>query len=138
MDWKQLLAAVSNHVNQNLEQMDSDNKLRVSRMSDRLKMNDPEIQGPRLPESTPEEDDANQRLMGMVVGSIGGPSGIASAFAPAVEKAGAQAVAESISNPMEKLIRGQQGISRGADYVDRFAEQAKQVKMDRLKKFLGR
>jgi hypothetical protein len=138
MDWKQLLSDLNKHLEENARQSNNNVKVASNNMWDRIKMRDPEVQGPRLPETTPEEQAFAEENMSMAMGSLGNVGKAAKAVAPALEKAGVKAALESISNPMEKMVRGQQGMSRAADYADRLADQTKQVKLDRLKKYLGR
>lgn len=47
----------------------------AKQMGDRIKMADPEMQGPRLPERTPEELAMAEDSMAMVAGTVGSPGG---------------------------------------------------------------
>lgn len=88
-------------------------------MMDRIKMsNNPEMQGPPLPDVTPEEKEYYDSLSTGMMGSV----------APV-----AKAAPTMMQMAKETFSKG-----READFATRLAEQAKAAKFQSIKKYLGR
>lgn len=117
---------------QNLQAIKDAPKLVLDRMN---MENHPELQGPRLPESTPQEDRVQDMSMNSAMGTIS-PSKVEGA--KALANAAYDAAEMGSKAGAKELPFLQQNLSRSMDQAQLYKDQMKQARMDRLKKALGR
>jgi hypothetical protein len=116
-------------------------------MLDRIKMQNPNQSGPRLPDSPmPAELAESQMMANGVAGSVAPIAkfarlaGLVGKAAPALEKGAADAMYEAAQTgqaPLSDAIRAQQALSRSVDFEQRLASQKMAARAAALAKLRG-
>lgn len=116
-------------------------------MLDRIKMQNPNLAGPRLPdEPMPAELAESQMMANGVAGSVAPIAkfarlaGLVGKAAPALEKGAADAMYEAAQTgqaPLSDAIRAQQALSRSVDFEQRLASQKMAARAAALAKLRG-
>lgn len=144
MDLSKLLELLQQQQREQMQNI----KASSAQMSDRIKMANPEIQGPRLPEgSTPEEEGMMDSMMAMVGGTVSsGPKfgRIVKALSKAEDAAPAAAQKLNVEKYMQadagkvsranELAMPTQKLSRSEDYKNRTAQALRNVQAQRRAK----
>lgn len=115
---------------------------------DRIKMSNPNVQGPHLPQVTPEDQEYVNNNMGAMMGGIAPIAGLEEAAGKGVADVAeasakkvadqAAAAAQAGNATAQDVAMAQQKLSRAADFTDRNAQQIKDYKLSRLKGMMGR
>lgn len=134
MDFAKLLEMLQEQGKANFQNIHDVNK----QMQDRIKMDDPSLQGPRLPDTTPEEEQFADNNLALVAGAVSPLGGkVARMPMPTSKEATAMKVANEVMDNVpyiKDVQKTQQALNREVE----FANRARQQKFDRIQKALGR
>lgn len=127
MGWQDLLNRFQQNVQGSNDLMSTVNKQAL----DRYIMNqNPELSGPKLPDTTKEEQQFDNALPGSMIGSAKMPN------LTQGEISAAQAANQTLTSgaALPAVQRTQQALSRAADFADRARQQAFQATQDKFSK----
>lgn len=139
MDFKNILDLL----NQKMKHANEVNNNVYQQTLDRVKMMNPDVQGPRLSlnDSTPDEKEYYESLANGVAGSLA-PVGRAARMAePTAKELAAKLAldsAEASGANITGLQRAAQPLSREIDFTQRNADQLRQARLNALKRYNSR
>jgi hypothetical protein len=144
---RQMLGSVGDRFSQNLA---GSNKVigdATDTMLDRIRMQNPAMSGPRLPDQPMPAELAESQMMGNgVMGSVAPVAkfaklaGMLGKVAPSVERGAADAAYEAAQAgqaPLQDAIKAQQALSRSVDFEQRLAAQKLAARQAALNKLRG-
>lgn len=134
MNLMEILKAAAAKSAEGGQKFDSDLNSSVAQTVDRMKMLNPNVQGPKLPDETEQEKDYYEGLPSAVSGSVqAGFPGLSKVLGRAAGAA-ESGIAKGAGETMKDLGMDTQKIARAADFADRLKEQARAMKLSRLRK----
>lgn len=117
-----------NYVGNNIKHSAQLQKDTTSQMLDRFNLARPGVQGPPLPDVTPQEQEVANNLSTGMMGSVAPITKLAAPVVGAVEEA---------APTMLQMAKETAKKAREMDFAKRLADQTKNVRFDKIKQYLG-